>query len=196
MAEDPQRPGEEELMDFIAGRSSADAAAAVESAARLDPALAAEIAVMRATREAMRAGAAENTPGALGWARLSRAIDADIRAPAPKRRFAYWQVAAAAAVAAVAVWQTIAVPLLPGPGGGYVAATGPTAGGPSASVAFAAGATEAEIRSLLLEVGASVTGGPSAIGLWQVTFDSESARATGLAKLLSRPGIVESAQAD
>ena len=70
--------------------------------------------------------------------------------------------------------------------------TAPAAGF-SLSVAFAPDATEGAIRGLLQEVDARVSDGPSAIGLWQLSFASAEARDAGLARLEADP-IVESAQ--
>ena len=102
---------------------------------------------------------------------------------------------AATAVIAVGVWQLAVVPMLPGGGGDvYVPATGTTEG--AVIVAFAPDATEAQIRALLQEIGATVTDGPSALGLWTLSFADEGRRTEGLTRLQAATGIVESVQAD
>ena len=83
--------------------------------------------------------------------------------------------------------------MLPGSGGGYVTATG-KADGASATVAFAPGASEAQIRALLIASGATMTGGPSALGLWTLGFSDEAARDAGLERMRSAAGVVESVQ--
>ena len=149
---------------------------------------------MRGIAAAVDADAAAATPGELGWARLSRAIDAEAPRPAARVRRPLWPLAASAA-AAVLVWQVVAVPLLaPGDQGPDTPRSRRRPSGDfSLSVAFAPAATEAAIRALLLEIGARVSGGPSAIGLWQLSFESAAARDAGLARLRAAD-IVESAQ--
>ena len=105
-----------------------------------------------------------------------------------------WPMAAAAA-AAVLVWQVAAVPLLPGPEPGYVPVSQGPGAAPEIAVAFAPEATEAEMRELLRTVGAEVVGGPSAVGLWRLGFPDAVARDAALARLVAHP-IVESAQAE
>lgn len=197
MASDMDRPSEEDLLEYLSGRMSDSKAAEIESAVQDDPHLAAEIALMRSAREALAEGSAENSPGALGWARLERAIDAEATPTAPRAQPRTWLIAASVAVAAVAVWQVVAVPVLTGPGEGYVTATGETETDlPTATVAFAPGATEERIRALLGETGAQVTAGPSAIGLWQLSFETEAARDAALERFATAQDIIESIQAE
>lgn len=192
MTQDTDFPGDDDLLDYIAGRATPELAARIEAAARQDPELAADIALMRGARTAL-AGAASDTPsGELGWKRLERELD---RAPG-RARWPAWQVAAASAVAAVLLWQFAVVPtVLSGPGGGYVTATG-NAKGASATIAFAPDATEAQIRALLQASGATMTGGPGALGLWTLGFSDTAARDAALARMRSASGVVESVQAE
>jgi hypothetical protein len=67
------------------------------------------------------------------------------------------------------------------------------ADGAALVVAFRPGTTEDAMRALLRASGAEVTGGPSAIGLWQLGFTDAAARDAALVRLASDP-IVESAQ--
>lgn len=190
MTQDTDFPGEDDLLDHIAGRAAPEVSARIEAAAQRDPQLAADIALMRGARAALADEATEAPPGALGWARLERALD---RAPVPVR-WPAWQVAAASAVAAVLLWQFAVVPgFVAGSDDGYVTATG-TANGVSATVAFAPEATEAQIRALLLSSGATMTGGPSALGLWTLGFADTAARDAALVQMRSASGVVESAQ--
>ena len=76
-----------------------------------------------------------------------------------------WPLAAAAA-AAVLVWQVVAVPFISGPGAGearYAPVSEQPAAGSTVSVAFVPTASEAAIRALLAETGARISDGPSAI---------------------------------
>ncbi|MEC7259648.1 MAG: hypothetical protein VXW58_17705 [Pseudomonadota bacterium] len=190
MTQDTDFPGEDDLLDHIAGRAAPEVSARIEAAAQHDPQLAADIALMRGARAALAGEATEAPPGALGWARLERALD---RAPV-SARWPAWQVAAASAVATVLLWQFVVVPgFVAGSDGGYVTATG-TAKGVSATVAFAPESTEAQIRALLLASGATITGGPSALGFWTLGFADAAARDAALAQMRSAVGVVESVQ--
>ena len=191
MAEDPDAVAEEALVAYVRGRLPEAEAARIAALAAARPALAAEIALARGLAADVDAEAAAPGPGALGWARLARALDAE-RAPAPRpTRRPILQMAAAAA-AAVLVWQVVAVPVLTGPERYLPAGAGAEAG-PAITVAFAPAATEAEMRALLASVRAEVVGGPSALGLWRLGFPDVAARDAALARLAADP-IVESAQ--
>jgi anti-sigma-K factor RskA len=194
MADEPETDRDETLIAYVRNRLLPEEAESIGRAAEDDAELRAEIALARGIAAALDRDAAEPAPGELGWARLSRALDAEPARQRPARR-PLWQLAAAAA-AAVAIWQVAAVPLLTPPAEvGYQPVTEQPAAGFALRVAFAPEATEAEIRELLREVGASVTGGPSAIGLWQLGFADAPARDAALARLEAAP-IVESVQAE
>ena len=69
------------------------------------------------------------------------------------------------------------------------------AAGFAVSVAFVPSSSEAAIRALLGEIDARISDGPSAIGLWQLSFADDPTRVAGLARLRAA-SIVESAQSD
>ena len=197
MATHQPRPSDEDLLDYIAGRSSAEQTQEIEAAAKADDELAADIALMQAARRVLGEATQENAPGPLGWARLERQIDAEGKtAPIASTR-PVWQIAAASAVAAIALWQFVAAPLvMPGDDARYETATGNTADGPALTVAFTASATEAQIRALLVETGGQIISGPSALGLWRIGFVDEAARDAATERFSQSAGIVESTQAD
>ena len=90
------------------------------------------------------------------------------------------------------------MPFISGPGGGearYAPVSEQPAAGSTVSVAFVPTASEAAIRVLLAEVGARISDGPSAIGLWQLSFADDAARDAGLLRLQAAD-IVESVQAN
>ena len=189
---DPRNdPTDDVLLDYVSGRLSESEAAEIRAQADANPQIAADIALMSGARAVFETEA--DGPGDLGWARLSRAIDAEPSA-APSRS-SRWVGFAATAAASVVAWQFLAVPLLHvGPGPGYAPVSQQTAGF-AATVAFAPGVTEAALRSLLLDIGAEVTGGPSALGMWTIIFASDAARQEGIARLASAPEV-ESVQAE
>ncbi|WP_424934320.1 hypothetical protein [Amaricoccus macauensis] len=202
----PDMPDDETLAAFVRGDLDPAEAERISGLAREEPQLAADIAMIRGVRAAAETEAAEvNAPGSLGWSRLSRAIDAEKPAEAETgtgqgrgqvfQLRPVWQLAAAAVVA-IGLWQVAVVPLLterPGDLPGYAPVSEAPVEGFNLRVAFAPEATEGEIRALLQEISAEVTGGPSAIGLWTLGFRSETDRADGLTALQASP-LVESAQ--
>jgi anti-sigma-K factor RskA len=197
MADQPDRDDDAMLTAYVRGRLPEAEAARIAGEAAARPELAADIALMRGIVSAFDDEAREAAPGELGWARLSRALDAEpSRAAAPARtRRSLWPLAASAA-AAVLIWQVAAVPLLTRPGGepGYAPVSEAPAAGFALDVAFAPAANEAAIRALLQDVDARVSDGPSAIGLWTLSFRDAGARDAALAALEAAP-IVESVQA-
>jgi anti-sigma-K factor RskA len=189
MADQPA--DDETVIAYVRGRLTAEEARRVEIEAAARPELAAEIALVRGIIGTFDSEARAPAPGELGWARLSRAIGAGPLAPGARRPL--WPLAASAA-AAVLVWQLAAVPLLTGPGGeATYAPVSETPAGFTLDVAFAPGAAEGSIRELLRSVGGRVSDGPSAIGLWQISFPSAEARDAGM-EALAAASIVESVQ--
>jgi anti-sigma factor RsiW len=194
MADRPTGASDEALIAFVRGTLPEAEAEAIASEAGRSPELAAEIALARGIAAAVDAEAREPAPGALGWARLSRTLDAEPR-PTARGRRPVWQLAASAA-AAVLIWQVVAVPIISSRAGrdaGYAPVTEAPVGDFSVAVAFAPEAPEEAIRGLLREIDARVSDGPSAIGLWRLSFASGAARDAGLARLQAAD-IVESAQ--
>ncbi len=195
MADRPSDPTDEMLIAYVNGKLPRDDSEQIALEAAQRPELAAEITLMRGIATAVREEARGPSPRELGWARLSRALDAEEKKPASRsRRRSLWQLAASAA-AAVLIWQAVAVPILSlrGDEPGYAPVSEQSAGEFSLSVAFEPEATEEAIRLLLREIDARISDGPSAIGLWRLSFGSAAARDAGLARLRAA-AIVESAQ--
>lgn len=188
----------EEILDLLHGRLPDDEAARLSQAIEADPLLKAEhrlIAALGATDTARHA-----FPGELGFARLSKAIDQEIRLARPPqpvwlRGIPAWQ-AAAAVVVAVLAWQFLAGPMLVDrgePAAQYTTATGPNEGlaaGPLARVAFVPEASEESIRSLLREAGARIVDGPNALGFYVLAFAGADARTAALQRFEGAPATV------
>ena len=157
------------LLPFLANGSLEEAEREeVEAAVAADPALAAELEALRAIRETMQAEEDSYSPGQMGLARLMNDLDA---APAnsnaaPRGRL--WQLAAAVLFALLLIQSAF---LVGGEDEGFTLAGGDT--GPT--VAFAPDATEAQIRAVLLDAGAVIVDGPSALGLYTLAPLSEDA---------------------
>lgn len=158
----------EALLPFLANETLDGAERAeVEAAVAQDPELQAELAALRAIRDTMQAEDVAS-PGAFGLARLMR----DVRQapqettpepkPAPWQRPRLWQ-AAAALLLAVVIGQALLTGGGPDPGGLQLA------GGDAAfTVSFRPGTSEEDMRNLLLDAGAEIIGGPSALGFYSI----------------------------
>lgn len=149
--------------DTLEGKERAE----VESAVADDPALAMDLAALRAIRETMQSEDIGASPGEFGLARLMRDIGKEEKAmtapPATVARPRIWQIAAALLLAVV-IGQAV---LLSGSGEGT---DFELAGGTDAAltVAFLPDAPEAAIRAVLLDAGVEIIAGPSALGLYQL----------------------------
>ena len=186
------------LPDYVNGLLSEEDARRVEEAARADRETAADIAFYRNVKAAVQSGADDFTPGAFGWARLSRAIDGEARAPAPARSAAspLWRYAAAAlAVVALGQFALLATSGAPAPGDAryLTASDDEVAGGHMVRVAFAGDARQEAVTALLQSVDGEIAGGPGALGLFLVRFEDEAAQAAALEAFASNPDLVESA---
>lgn len=197
---DQTRYSDETLRDYAKGRLPAAEARALEAAAAADPKLAAEIALVRGVVKVGEADAGRAS-SELGWARLSRAIDAESRKPSSfvPKQFSRWQVAAVAAVA-VAGWGAATAPLLVArndqSGEGYAMASERPAYAHSAQATFVPTAQESAIREALRAADAEIVKGPSALGVYVLAFKNAEALDKGIEALRARTGVFEAVQAN
>jgi anti-sigma-K factor RskA len=181
------------ILDYLQGRLPPAERERFEASMAGDPALAAEVAVMRAARDGLADAPRHDRADAV-WDRLSAAIDAPPVA-ANQNRPLWRQFARYAAVAALAVvsWQVAIAPLITDAPPVYRAASD---GGDGfvLQVRFADGATMAEITALLSQFDGAIVGGPGALGLLRVSFADEAARARALEGLTAQSALVDFAQ--
>ncbi|WP_421853436.1 hypothetical protein [Oricola sp.] len=180
----------ERLVRYVRGALPDDEVEEIARAAAGDPELAADVAVLQAAAGTVRseAGPADD----LGWQRLARDIERMTPTATPRLVSPWWRAGAIAAGLLVAVQGALIVanPGLIGDDS-YVAATsGETEFG--VTLALDPDAREAEISSLLLEIGARIVDGPGALGIYHLAFDSAEDRTAGLERLRAAP-IVETA---
>ena len=202
---------ESKVHAYALGQLNEAEAQMLESQARSDASLAAEIALAKGL---VAAGAQEDHDvDDLSWRRLKKTLEAEstskpeydsepfeqdtgLSAVIRRPRFAAWQVAAMVA-ASIAVWQIGAAPLLGGPGREevFVQASEQQVDARSiAKVAFNPEATESNIRQALRSVDAEIVAGPTALGFYNIAFADELARENAIAALLADTSIVEHAE--
>ena len=157
-----------------------------------DEQLRAEFEAMSAIRARMQAEDARS-PGEIGLARLLRDVGRDGAAQAAPNRTWIWQLAAAVAVAAF-LGETL---FLDGADdGGFQLAGVHHAETADLVVSFAPGATEDQIRTLLVGVNAEIVSGPSALGFYRLVVidEGQAAIVTAADALMAAADVVESVQ--
>ncbi|MCB1882715.1 MAG: hypothetical protein KDG89_01770 [Geminicoccaceae bacterium] len=204
---------------YVNGTATAPERARVEAAARADPEVAEAVRFWRGVEAAVAAEDGQARPEPGGWGRLERALDAETGTEAragvvrladrfPRRRpvlgvSPWWRPAAVAACLLLAAQSAFLLRGGAGAPGGAPEGSLATASGEVGTatgeagrvlqVTFRPDATEESIRTLLLDVGAVLVDGPSAIGVYRIAFATPEARAAGLKALLARSDVIESA---
>jgi anti-sigma factor RsiW len=172
-----------ELLAFWVNGTLRDAEAAfVEQALAADPGLAREAETLERVRSSMKAAETPAGPGEFVLARLHRSI-ASGNTPA-RRSYIPLVLAAGLAAAATFLLATI-LPL-----GGQSASYGLAAVEDSASrvtIALRAGVPAERITALLTDNALTISGGPSALGFYQLTL-AEGAQFDAVLAALSAPG--------
>lgn len=181
---------EDDLLDHVRGRGSEEMAQRITALEAEDDAFRAEMAVMRGLKGAL--ADQDAGPGAFGWKRLEAAIAAETAAPA-RDTPNWWRIAAvfffvasAGLAAVVANRAALDAPT-------YRTASEVSAG-LVLGVIFAPTAAAADMADLLRSADAQIIEGPSAIGLFRIAFETEEARAAGLATFEASPLIALVAQ--
>lgn len=175
---------EDDLRAYVEGTASDGLALAIRSKAESDPTFRAEIAVLEGMRRLFTHADAADAPDELGWRRLEKSIQADqaaapvavpVTASKPAANQNFWRVAAAAC-GLIVVMQ-----------GAYIVTGGlsseparyETASNPAdehvLGLAFETDARMEDITALLREYEGVVIGGPGALSLYRVGFDTAEA---------------------
>ena len=190
------------LLAYAQNRLNKDDRAKVDAEIATNVTLAEELAYYQGLAKAAAAQKSEASPNELGWARLTKAIDAEQNrvddAPAAANdNTGFWRKACAA-LGLIAVVQGAflgAAYFSPSHEESvYETATASTVAFES-KVIFAPNATEADITMLLREVDGEIVNGPSALGAYTVRFNSGDERTAGLERFSNAANIVESADA-
>lgn len=167
------RPSEEDLLAFVQGTLSDDAAAKVRVALEADDKLAADVAFMAGLKSTLQDQAELRAPSTeFGWRRFEAELDRTATPTQGRLASVRFLQYAAAGLACVCILQGVAL------FGGF--GTEPD-GFETASasehehvlaVSFVPQTTELDMRNLLTNVGAKIIDGPSNTGLYRLAFDS------------------------
>lgn len=184
---------------YLRGELSASESRAIDNLAASDPDFAADIAFQRSLSDALKAETSEFVPGDMGWARLSKAMNAT---PEPLSEAAndkevtprFWKYAAAC-LAVAAIGQAGILGSLAVKSGNEDARYFPVS---EASVPFHINisaakntVTQSDFTQALLETKGQVIEGPSALGLYKVKFETQSDCHAAASLLKSRSEIIE-----
>lgn len=181
------------LPDYVRGELSDTERARVEAAVSGDPELEAELAVMQSVSNTLKSDPVIVPDKAFGWAKLSRAVDAAEPANDNSRRLFGWQFAASV-FAVLAIGQAVMLTLgdaEPGTNDRFTTVSEEPMEARSLQVTFVPTASENDIRALLNSIGAEITAGPSALGVYRITISQSGERDSALKVLSDRSDIVE-----
>lgn len=181
------------VLEYARGTASDDVRTAIEARLPKDPKLADEIAYLQGLHRAVSPLKTDGAADEIGWKRLSNAISAEQGPVAANDNSRIWKYAAAA-LAIVAALQTAVLiqPSTQAPAETYVTASANDANTPAVNVTFHPSATAEALTRVLKEVDGEIIAGPSAIGLYTVAFETETARDDALAALEAETDLVES----
>ena len=180
-------------LDYANGRASDEVKTAIEARLPNDPKLADEVAYLQGLHRAVSPLKQDHPADELGWKRLSNAIAAERASVAANDNGPIWKYAAAA-LAVVAALQTafLIQPSTEAPEEIYITASAEDANTPAVNVIFQASATTEALTLALKNVDGEIIAGPSALGLYTVAFETETARDEALAVLEADTDLVES----
>ena len=178
-----------DLAFAVNGTLSAQEQAEIDAWLARDDLLRAEHAALAEIRQEMQAEEIRS-PGDFGLARLLREVGREGAVPAaPPASGRTWMWQAAAAVALAALLAQTLLQGTPDRAAYDLAGAAPTA---ELTVSFIPGATEEQIRTLLVNAGVEIVAGPSALGFYDLTVLAPDQRAAATDTLRAAPDIIES----
>lgn len=185
---------DDKVLAFTQSRMSPDERKAFEQEMSGDADLRAQVAAMAAVRDvfAKEQESASDFPGS-DWDALEARIDEQSQPTAANDnrpfRLSLLQ-AACIALASVLGWQAIQSSVFSPDPTSFQTASGGIAGA-ALQIIFAADATQADVTLLLSELNGRIVDGPSAIGLYIVSFDDLAARDAAYDALHGRSDIAQ-----
>ncbi|WP_375173651.1 hypothetical protein [Pseudooceanicola sp.] len=186
--ERPDKFDEDDILAFSRGEAPADVAARIEAAAATDETLRAELALMGGLRGALAAATDGPDTREFGWRRLQAEIaKSEDHAPEPRARPHVWRIAAMF-LGALVIGQGAYIAVAPGTNNAPAfRPVSDEVAGFTLAIAFTAEAAMADIEALLRDTGGRIVDGPSAIGLYRISFESEDALAAARDRLSASP---------
>lgn len=182
---------DDRLLAYVQNRLTAEDATAFETELQSRKDLQSELAAIRAWQAEFETDLPDPSLKLAGWERLSQAMQvADLPQPANDNRWPRWTQLAGVAAAAVLAWQFAIVPMLPEFGGGTYTPASQVEASFALRIAFEDTASLAVVQNLLQEIGATIVDGPSAVGLYTLSFEDETARERAHAVLAGRDDVI------
>ena len=186
---------------YLRGELSLSDANEIESLAESDPSFAAEIEFQRSVSNALKSEPSDFTPGDMGWARLSKDMNApernlrdiDNQKASPSN---FWKYAAACfAVAAVGQAGVLANLAVKGKNDDarYLPVSQAVNTSHISTVGTVNTARHDNFTQLLIETKGQIIKGPSALGLYQVKFETRSECRAAVLIFETRTNIIETA---
>lgn len=183
---------------YLRGELSETENREVEVFAAKNPSIAADIEFQKSLKSALKPDESSFEPGELGWARLSKAMDqeetvSEDTVSKPKlRRYA----AAILAVAAVGQAGVLGSMAFKGNDAAqYRTASEVPTQAYTAKLGFNPNVTESQLTETLLSLDATITAGPSSLGLYNIKFKSKAACITAVEVLETKKNIVDTVSA-
>ncbi|MEM1361256.1 MAG: hypothetical protein AAGF94_06005 [Pseudomonadota bacterium] len=186
---------EERLLVYMQNKLPVDERRQFEAEIADDDKLAAEVAALRSARSVL---ARQDASADLetDWSNFTKALDAEQPVPANTNRPVTLSLlqAAGLVLASVMLWQLAVVPNVDrlSQGGGYEPVS-ETASGPVLQVLFAGSAQIGDISEVLRTFDGTILDGPSALGIFRISFPDEAQRDAASTALIDRPDLAVSA---
>lgn len=185
------------ILDYVKGRTSDSLRVQIDAAAQSHSDIAEEIAYYRGLAHSVQKPAEAAPFDDLGWARLSKDIDREEELSttpnAANDNGKIWRYAAA--IFAFAALSQAMFFGFQGSRQNEQATYETVSEVPTdftLQVTFASNATENDIRTLLQQTGANITSGPSALGIYEITFANKATRAAAAKAFSAVPEVIES----
>lgn len=186
----PDGLDEDALSAYLRNEATAEDTARIEAAAKNDPALRAELALMGNLKGTLAAASDGADTREFGWRRLEAEIAKETAmAPPPRATQSHlWRVAALF-LGALVLGQGAYIALAPGAQEApvYRTVSEQATSALSLAVGFASSTEMGAVQSLLNELDARIVDGPGAIGLYRLAFDTEAARDAARETLAASP---------
>lgn len=179
---------------YLRGDLSDVERAEVEKLAAQNPEIAADIEFQKSLKDNLIENMDSYEPGDMGWARLSKAMDqAEASEKSLQEQPKFWRYAAAIlAVAAIGQAGVLgSMALNNGQDVQYETASGSNTALHMMTVGFDWSVTTEQLTKVLQDAEGTITAGPSALGLYEIKFQSEQKCLAADVMLKSKDGFID-----